>query len=91
MSTSLSLHSFSRFLIVVVVFFIFGTFFFHLDQTRQDCGKMKSLQDLKCGFLLASGSPCWENVTITDLLVKRLLDSPQQEDSLNEYNIYFML
>lgn len=50
---------------------------------------MKSLQDLKCGFLLASGSPCWENVTITDLLellVKRLLDSPQQEDSLNEYN-----
>lgn len=48
---------------------------------------MKSLQDLKCGFLLASGSPCWENVTITDLLellVKPLLDSPQQEDSLNE-------
>lgn len=50
---------------------------------------MKSLQDLKCGFLLASGSPCWENVTITDLLellVKPLLDSPQQEDSLIEYN-----
>lgn len=87
MSTSVSLQVFSRFLIVVVVFIISWYIFFHFDQTRQDCGKMKSLQDLKRGFLLASGSPCWENVTITDLLellVKPLLDSPQQEDSLNE-------